>query len=64
MGNHPAAAFSALTASSKLQHLAVNWWTLPAGVGQHVFPSGRQLLNLRSLDLTCCRTAGCLCCTS
>jgi hypothetical protein len=49
-GNPPVAAFSALTASSMLQHLDVSWCTLPAGVWQHMFPAGRQLPHLRWLD--------------
>ena len=50
--NPPAAAFSALTASSKLQHLGVNSCMLPEGVWHHVFPSGRQLPHLRSLNIS------------
>jgi hypothetical protein len=50
-GSPPAAAFSALTASSKLRHLDLHGCTLPAGVWQHVFPAGRQLPHLRSLKL-------------
>jgi hypothetical protein len=38
----PAAAYAALTASSKLQHLDVSRNSLPTGVWQHVFPAGRQ----------------------
>jgi hypothetical protein len=46
----PAAAYSALTASSKLQRLCLVYITVPADVWQHVFPSdGKQLPNLRSL---------------
>ena len=48
----PAAAFSALTASSKLQHLDLRNCTLPAAVWQHVFPAGRQLPLLRSLNIS------------
>jgi hypothetical protein len=40
-GDPPAAAFSALTASSKLHHLDVAYWALPAGAWKHVFPAGR-----------------------
>jgi hypothetical protein len=47
----PAAAYAALTASSKLQHLDVSYCCLPAGVWQHVFPSGRQLLQLLTLNI-------------
>jgi hypothetical protein len=48
-GNPPAAAFSALTASSKLQHLNISFCTLPAGVWQHLFCAGRPLPQLQSL---------------
>jgi hypothetical protein len=48
-GNPPAAAYSALTASSKLQQLSFHNCTLPTGVWQHVFPAGRQLQHLTSL---------------
>jgi hypothetical protein len=48
----PAAAYSALTASSKLQVLDVSYYGLPAGVWQHVFPASRQLQHMRSLSLT------------
>jgi hypothetical protein len=48
----PAAGFSALTASSKLQHLDLRNCTLPAAVWQHVFPAGRQLPLLRSLNIS------------
>jgi hypothetical protein len=47
----PAAAYAALTASSKLQHLEVGSAILPAAVWQHVFPSGRRLPHLRVLDI-------------
>jgi hypothetical protein len=47
----PAAAYSALTASSKLQHLDISNCTVPAGAWQHVFPAGRLLPHLRVLDL-------------
>jgi hypothetical protein len=50
--NPPAAVFSALTASSKLRHLDLNGCTLPAGVWQHVFPAGRQLPQLQSMDIS------------
>jgi hypothetical protein len=51
-GTYPhAAAFSALTASSKLQHLNVANNRLPAGVWQHVFPDGRQLPQLTSVRI-------------
>jgi hypothetical protein len=48
----PAAAYSALTASSKLQHLDINGCLVPEGVWQHVFPSGRQLPDLRELNIS------------
>ena len=50
--NISAADFSALTASSKLQHLSLSRCWLPAGVWQHMFPAGRQLPQLRSLKIT------------
>ena len=49
--NIPAAAYSALTASSKMQHLDISGCTLPADVWQHVFPAGRQLPHLTSLNI-------------
>jgi hypothetical protein len=47
-----AAAYSALTTSSKLQHMDVSMCQLPAGVWQHIFPPGRQLPHLRQLDIS------------
>jgi hypothetical protein len=47
----PAAAYSALTASSKLRHLGVSFCTLPAGVWQHILPAGRQLPKLQGFDI-------------
>jgi hypothetical protein len=47
-----AAAFSALTASTKLQYLRMHGCMVPSGVWQHMFPAGRRLLHLRSLDLS------------
>jgi hypothetical protein len=47
-----AAAYSALTASSKLRHLDIGSCTLPAGVWQYVFPAGRQLPHLRELYIS------------
>jgi hypothetical protein len=47
-----AASHSALTASSKLVHLDLSCSSLPAGVWQHVFPTGRQLPHLRSLNIS------------
>jgi hypothetical protein len=48
----PASACAALTASSKLQHLDICRCILPADVWQHVFPAGRQLPNLQSLNIS------------
>jgi hypothetical protein len=48
----PAAAYSALTASSTLQHLNISSCRMPLGVWQHVFPAGRQLPQLRSVDIS------------
>ena len=48
----PASAYSALTASSKLQRLALHQCNLPAGVWQHMFPAGRQLPHLQELDIS------------
>jgi hypothetical protein len=47
----PAAALSALTASSKLQHLDIGRLHLPPGAWQHVFPASRQLPHLSSLNI-------------
>jgi hypothetical protein len=47
----PAAAYSALTASSKLQYLDISGCKVPAGVWEHMFPAGRQLPHLRVLGL-------------
>jgi hypothetical protein len=49
--NPPAAAYAALTASSKLQHLNISGSKVPANVWQHLFPTGRQLLHLTSLSV-------------
>jgi hypothetical protein len=57
-GNPPALAYAALTASSKLQHLDISSFTLPAHVWQHLFPAGRQLLNLQSLNIGGVRQPG------
>jgi hypothetical protein len=43
----PAAACSALTASSKLQHLDISKLELPAGVWPQIFPPGKRLPQLR-----------------
>jgi hypothetical protein len=48
----PAAAFSALTASSKLQYLNVEDTMLPVGAWQHMFPDGRQLPCLHTLKMS------------
>jgi hypothetical protein len=45
-----AAAFSALTASSKLQSLTITYNALPAGVWPHTFPAGK-LPQLQFLEL-------------
>jgi hypothetical protein len=45
-------AYSALTASSMLQHLNISNCCLPEGVWEHIFPSDRQLPNLRTLDIS------------
>ena len=50
-GGPPAAPYSALTASSKLQHLDINHCALPAGLWQHLFPTSRQLPHLTSLNI-------------
>ena len=50
--NPAAAAYSALTASSKLAHLNISMCRLPADACQHVFPTGRKLLHLRYLDIS------------
>mgnify|MGYP001806927977 CR=1 FL=1 len=54
--NQPAAAFSALTVSSQLQHLDITNCKLPAAAWQHIFPTARQLPLLRSLDISNGRT--------
>jgi hypothetical protein len=51
-GDPPAAPYSAVTANSKLQHLDISDCTLPAGVWQHLFPTGRQLPHLTSLNIS------------
>jgi hypothetical protein len=50
-GDSPAAAYAALAASSTLQHLDVCGCTLPVGVWQHIFPAGRQLPHLQTLNV-------------
>jgi hypothetical protein len=42
----PARAYSALTASSKLQYLDISGCILPPDAFQHVFPAGRDLRHL------------------
>jgi hypothetical protein len=54
-GTPPAAAFSALTASSKLQHLDIGFCKVPAGAWQHMFPAGRQLSCLQLLNIASVR---------
>jgi hypothetical protein len=46
------AAFSALTASSTLRNLDVSECLLPEGVWEHVFPTGRKLPHLTSMDIS------------
>jgi hypothetical protein len=48
----PAAAYSALMASSKLQHLDVAWCCLPTAVWQHILPTSRQLPLLQVLNVS------------
>jgi hypothetical protein len=50
--NPPAAAYAALTASSKLQHLDISKCRLPAGVWQHLFPVGKQHPHLQVLNIS------------
>ena len=47
----PAAAYAALTASSKLQHINIRFCTLPESVWQHLFPTDRLLPHLRELHI-------------
>ena len=47
-----AAAYAALTASSKLQHLGLRKCVLPAGVWHHMLRAGRQLQHITSLDIS------------
>ena len=46
------AAFSALTASSKLEYLSLRECTLPAAVWECIFPAGRQLPHLNELGIS------------
>ena len=48
----PAAAYAGVTASSRLQQLNVGSCTLPVGAWEHMFSPGRQLPELRALDLS------------
>jgi hypothetical protein len=57
-GTIPASAYSALTASSRLQRLDMHSVTLPTGAWQHVFPDGRQLPYLQELLLQDIRQPG------
>ena len=52
VGDPPAAAYSALTASNKLHFLGIYGWSLPAGAWQHMFDAGRQLPHLTLLDIS------------
>ena len=54
----PTAAFSALTASSKLQYLNLCCCALPVDVWQHMFPAGRQLPHLTFLDISAVKQPG------
>jgi hypothetical protein len=48
--NPPAAAYAALVASSRLQHLNISKCRMPISAWhQHIFPPGRQLPQLRDL---------------
>jgi hypothetical protein len=47
--NPPAAAYAALTASSRLQHLNIRACAMPAAAWQHILPAGRQLPQLQDL---------------
>jgi hypothetical protein len=51
-----AAAYAALTASSKLQRFCLRDCQLPADVWQQMFPAGRQLPHLTFLTLARCDT--------
>jgi hypothetical protein len=55
-GSPPAAAYAALTASSKLQHLDISECIVPVGVWAHMFPAGRQLPHLLSLNISMLQT--------
>ena len=51
-GSPPAAAYSALTASSKLVELILTEIKLPEGAWEHVFPAGKQVPHLKTLDVS------------
>jgi hypothetical protein len=51
-GKPSATAFSALSASSDLQHLDVSWCTFPRGVWKYLIPAGRQLPHLQELNIS------------
>jgi hypothetical protein len=51
-GGPPAAAYAALTASSRLQQLDLRCCAIPAGAWQHLFHAGRQLPHLQYLDVS------------
>jgi hypothetical protein len=51
-GSILAAAFSALTASSKLDFLDLSDNRLPEGIWPHIFPAGRRLPHLETLVIT------------
>ena len=48
---NPAAAYAALSASSKLRLLDIGMCILPAGVWQYMFPTGRQLPHLTCIHM-------------
>jgi hypothetical protein len=50
----PTAVFTALTASSSLQHLELRDVWMPPGALQHVFPPGQQRPELRTVVLSEC----------
>ena len=50
-GSPPAAAYAALTASSKLALLNICACRVPAGAWQHILPTGKQLPHLTEFDL-------------
>ena len=50
--DNSAAAYSALTASSKLQHLNIEC-CMPAQAWEHMLPAGKQLPHLRTLYASC-----------